>query len=111
MLLRIRNSAAFHYDSKSLRNGFKKQFLLDATEKPSEANRVPQCSVGPDMDGTRFYYADAAAQQVMFAAGILFGAPETDRAVVELAGDVNDVVAPLIAAFIQGRIAQSRSPR
>ena len=103
MLLRIRNSAAFHYDAKTLRAGFKKQFLDDARVQPTEANRAPQFSVGPDMDGTRFYYADAAAQQAISTIGLLFGAPETDRAVIELAAGFNEAVAPLIAAFIRQR--------
>lgn len=107
LLLRVRNTAAFHYDSKSLRVGFKKQFLQDAAARPTAANQSPQYSAGPDLDATRFYYADAAAQQVMFAAGLLFGAPETDRALVELATGFNQAVAPLVAAFIRVRVASS----
>ena len=107
LLLRIRNSTAFHYDAKSLRNGFKKQFLQDAKDQPTEANRAPQFSAGSDMDGTRFYYADAAAQQAMSAVGLLFGAPETDRAVIELAADFNDAVAPLLITFIRQRQADA----
>src|SRR5262245_15231819 len=89
LLLRIRNSAAFHYDQKSLGDGFKKQFIVDAAAKSTEANRSAQYSYGPDMDGTRFYYADAAAQQTLMKLGLQFGAPETDRTLVELGGSLN----------------------
>lgn len=103
LLLRIRNSAAFHYDAKSLVQGFMKQFIADAASAPTEANRAPQYSIGVDMDGTRFFYADAAVQQTMMALGLQHGAPEADRHLVELASKLNDALVPLIVAFIQSR--------
>lgn len=103
LLLRIRNSAAFHYDAKSLAQGFLKQFQSDAKSDPTEANRAPQYSIGQDMDGTRFFYADAAAQQTLMTLGLQHDAPETDRHVIELAGKVNEALVPLIHAFIESR--------
>lgn len=103
MLMRIRNNAAFHYGPKDLGEGFTKQFKTDAAVKPHVANLTAQYSYGPDMDGTRFYFADAAAQQKMMMLGLQFGAPEADRTIVELADKVNSALVPMIGAFIESR--------
>ncbi len=103
MLHRIRNNAAFHYGLKDLNEGYKKQFVLDAKSKPSPANQTAQYCYGRDMDGTRFFYADAAVQQRMMMLGLQFGAPETDRTLIELADSVNQWLVPLIGAFIYSR--------
>lgn len=59
-LYRIRDKIAFHYQSeKILRGSFKKFFK----EKKIEQSRVAYYSIGHTMSSTRFYYADAAAQE------------------------------------------------
>ena len=60
------------------------------------------------MDGTRYHYADAAAQQKMKMLGLQFGAPETDKEIVLLAARVNDALAPLINTFIRARTYVTR---
>ena len=105
LLLRIRNNAAFHYGPRDLGLGFKRQFVDNAKANPHVANLTAQYSVGPDMDGTRFFFADAAAQQRMIMLGIEFGAPETDRRVVELAERMNQALVPLVGAFLAARRA------
>jgi hypothetical protein len=47
--------------------------LQEAVSKPSGANANALMSAGVDMDGTRFHYADAAAQQEMVVAGVDHG--------------------------------------
>lgn len=103
MLLRIRNSAAFHYGAKDSGLGFKRQFVESARAEPSAANATAQYSVGKDMDATRFYFADAVAQQRFMMLGHEFGATETDKRVVELAADMNRALQPLIVAFLESR--------
>ncbi len=103
LLNRIRNNASFHYGPKDLGEGFKKHFVIDAKDTPGPANQTAQYCYGPDMDGTRFFYADAAAQQKMMMLGLQFGAPEADRELVLLADRVNNALVPLIHAFIFSR--------
>lgn len=103
MLQRIRNNAAFHYGLKDLNEGYRKHFVIDAKDNPTPANQTAQYCYGPDMDGTRFFYADAAVQQRMMMLGLQFGAPEADRALVKLAESVNQWLVLLIGAFIYAR--------
>lgn len=107
LLNRIRNNASFHYGPKDLGEGFKKQFVIDANATPGPANQTAQYCYGPDMDGTRFFYADAAAQQRMMMLGLQFGAPETDHELVLQADRVNTALVPLIRAFIFSRTQAS----
>ncbi len=103
LLNRIRNNAAFHYGPHDLGDGYKKHFVTDAKDKPSPANKTAQYSYGRDMDGTRFYYADAAVQQKMMMLGLKLGSAEADRTLVELGASANQWLVPLIAAFIYSR--------
>jgi len=59
-LCRIRNAGTFHYYTpKAVTAGFRKAFF----ESPSMDHLAHALvSVGKDVEGTRFYYADAAAQ-------------------------------------------------
>jgi hypothetical protein len=111
LLERVRDNAAFHYGPKDLGLGYRKQFEVDAKERPHVANLTAQFSFGKDMDATRFFFADAAAQQRMSMLGLQFGAPETDRRIVELAGEVNDAIVPLVLAFIHARSGVSTPAR
>jgi len=62
VLLLIRNNAAFHhYQPKELANGYRAWFKNAPTAEHGHA----YVSQGPHMDATRFYYADAAALQVL----------------------------------------------
>lgn len=103
LLHRIRKYTGFHYGSIHLEAGYRRQFYLDAQTAPTEANRAPQYSIGNDMDATRFYYADAAAQQVIRQLGIDNGAPDAGSVIVDLASEMNLALAALIGAFIKSR--------
>jgi len=101
-LFRLRNSAAFHYNEVELERAYRSVFVDNAQTAPNAANQSAMYSVGGDMDATRFYYADAAAQRLFLSFGV---ETPSDRAIVELAEAVNASLGPLIAAFIAGRVA------
>lgn len=103
LLHRIRNWTGFHYAGMNLADGFTDFFGRVATQTPTEGNRSAQYSLGVDMDGTRFYYADAAAQQVMNQQ--LAAAGQTIEEVFDVAKQVNMAVAALLRAFIDSRDA------
>ncbi len=103
LLHRIRNWTAFHYGASNLADGFAELFGRIATTNQTEAKRAPQYSLGVDMDGTRFYYTDAAAQQVM--ANQLAAAGATLDDVFAIGLKVNLAIAALLRAFIQSRDA------
>ena len=98
MLAGLRNSSSFHYNGNRLRNSFQEYFEGNQTA----ASRAAYYSAGVDMDGTRFYFADAAAQTDYKNAGKHRGR-ETDKEIVKLAKDINDAFAMLISAFLKSR--------
>ncbi len=101
LLHRIRNWTAFHYGGTNLADAYADLFTQIAGLSPSEANLAAQVSLGADMDGTRFYYADAAAQQVMQNQLLAHGT--TLDEVFEIAQQVNLALAALLRAFIDLR--------
>lgn len=56
VLVRVRNHVAFHYDPERIQSGYKRHFL--SSEKEDARAYI---SRGDSMQGTRFYFADAAA--------------------------------------------------
>jgi hypothetical protein len=67
VLLRIRNNIAFHYfdANKNLRKGFIDRFFKkERTEL--NGNQYAYYAFGKEMAHTRFFYADAAAQEFIF---------------------------------------------
>ena len=62
-VMKIRNSIAYHYyQPKKLVQGYKKHFL----ESPrSEHNALAYSSFGKNMEESRFYFADAAAERAV----------------------------------------------
>lgn len=107
----IRDYASFHYGPTHLVDGFVKQFENEASDpaKATEANRSAQYSYGDTMRETRFYYADAALQQILKIEGVRRGDDEIDRTIVLKASSVNDCLGPLILAFINSRVDQTAS--
>jgi hypothetical protein len=93
----------FHYDLKELANGYALHFKTDAANKPSPQNSSAQYSAGPNMDGTRFYFADAAAQRRMMEYGVETFATKADDELVRLARRLNEALGPLVVAFIKSR--------
>jgi hypothetical protein len=57
---RVRNRVAFHYDRTRLWEGYRSHFVARPKDASNESAFV---SLGDQMESTRFYYADAAAQQ------------------------------------------------
>ena len=56
VLIRVRNKVAFHYDPERIQSGYKRHFF-GSKKEDSRA----YLSRGRNMQGTRFYFADAAA--------------------------------------------------
>jgi hypothetical protein len=98
MLASLRNHSSFHYNGNRLRSSFRECFEGDQTA----TNRAAYYSAGVDMDGTRFYFADAAAQTDYKRAGKDRGR-ETDKEVAKLAKEINNALAMLINAFLKAR--------
>jgi hypothetical protein len=102
LLRSIRNAASFHYNHKS--NEFIEAYLswFDPAKAANEAKRAAAMySLGVDMDGTRFYYADAAAQQAM--AKLLADQGATVDDVSKLALAMNNALAAMLRRFILNR--------
>lgn len=103
----VRNQSAFHYyikpEDKTLARAYVANFGPKAATAPSTANRAAMASLGTTMELTRFYYADAAAQEVMFRFDAGLG-DRTDTLIVKLAKLVNEAIGPLIQEFVRSRI-------
>lgn len=104
VLVRIRNKISFHYDPQELATGYKSAFskkgVFDA----------PFISRGDSLEGTRFYFADAAAEAYLK----LRVRPEDDDAVDFLWGGgdllwkVNVALNEIVTRFIQARSGYRR---
>jgi hypothetical protein len=62
MLVKLRNNVAFHYSTKALAKGYRRHF--HRLPKVKYADRAV-FSDGDSMEGTRFYFADAAAKEAL----------------------------------------------
>jgi hypothetical protein len=83
-LIQIRNNVSFHYNqTEALFDGYRRHFVEDP---PSPINEVAYASLGDTMEGTRFYFADAAAQ------GYLRSVVDPTGELYEMAGDYLDKV-------------------
>jgi len=101
LLCMIRNSAAFHYyQPKTLAQGFRSWFFEDRRIPENEKAYV---SVGPDMDATRFYYADAAIQRSLSVLGAKKGVTDVDGLILDFVRTTNFSLAALIREFISTR--------
>lgn len=99
LLMRIRNGAAFHYGFRG--NGLAAAYGRRFAPGAPPPNQAAQFSTGTDMNATRFYYADAAAQQVMVEN--LDGENAMIDELLELANTVNVAVASVLVVFIRSR--------
>jgi hypothetical protein len=96
-LLRIRNKVSFHYDSKEILRAYQAAF------RASKLYGTPCLSRGNNMSGSRFYFADATAQQyfLMQAGGLDAGNIFAwDSPIIE---QVNLALHDLVLAFVQSR--------
>jgi hypothetical protein len=101
MLACLRNKSSFHYDGDRLRAAFDQYFGNSAK---TARNTISYYSSGTDMDSTRYYFADAAAQTDYVNAGAERG-QKTDAEVAKFAQNVNEAFALLINAFLKARSA------
>lgn len=96
----IRNGVAFHYDSDELRRGFEAFFARPPQE--------PMLSSGNNLVKSRFYFADAAAQEAMIG--------RSDKARYFLEGNdvllrhIHQALFHLVAYFIQLRTGKKAGP-
>lgn len=97
LLVRVRNKISFHYDQEELAKGFKHAFSNDPV------TNQPFISRGDSLVGTRFYFADAAAEAYLK----LRIDPDNEAAIEllwgtgELLEKVNLALNEMIVRFIQ----------
>jgi hypothetical protein len=108
---RIRNNTGFHYDQKQLARGYVDHFDRDAAKDPRPTNQTAQYSLGMTIQGTRFHYADAAAQRALLNVGVELH-PDTnpEQGIVEVAVKVNRAVGPLLQTFVAYRARRASGP-
>ena len=102
MLLLVRNNVAFHYSAKILARGYREHFA-DASRPHS--NRA-LFSDGRAMEDTRFFFADAAAEQGLASPIVTAdeGLTKTETVLqrtAELAAQVNLALKPIVMACIR----------
>lgn len=100
--LELIRHVTFHYkDGAALANGYLAHFA-DASGRPETA--AAYFSDGDTMEQTRFYYADAAAQQAMRAQGRRGGMENVEAEVGDTLREVNQALKPAIIAFLASRM-------
>lgn len=97
-LKKIRHKVAFHYDSEQIMMGFKKHFF-DGLEIRERA----YISRGADMQGTRFYFADAAAQGYLESQTADPDTKILPSLTLDTLRHINLALLALVSQFIQSR--------
>jgi hypothetical protein len=97
VLIVIRNKIAFHYDPKQLGQGFTAAFLSKS------AYGKPLISRGSVMRDTRFFFADAAAQQYMRSKATQQPIIDFLSGQGDLIQDLNQAIFELVTRFINSR--------
>jgi hypothetical protein len=104
-LVRIRNAVAFHYHQpKTLVRGFQDYFFQNPIE---DKNAAAYYSIGDDMEATRFYYADAAANMAVKSQGDAAGAQDLSERASKAGNEVNKALATMLQRYLSER---SRGP-
>lgn len=96
LLLLARNKVAFHYDRKVIGKGYALRFL-------SNPPRQPYVSRGSSMSGTRFYYADAAAEAYILSVTDPQTVGDFLSGKSQVLDDVNRALQRLVVAFVNVR--------
>ena len=95
----IRERTAFHYrDRKALVRGFRKHFY---ESPPSPYNEHAYVSLGPNLEGSRFYYADAAAVAVMGEIAQDLGEDDWQAQVRDTLRKLNFALVYLLRAYLK----------
>lgn len=100
-LLRVRNALSFHYHSpKVLARGFERHFR---TATPGDYSQYLYASIGESIAGTRFLFADAAAQAASANTGAATMGTEDFARIDALAADVAKGLWGILVAYIGAR--------
>jgi len=97
-LLAVRNKLSYHYDPRGLEKGYRNHFFGEGREDDSAF-----ISSGPDMEATRFYFADAAAFGYLREVP---GGGEWDQLSADLRGvmaELSDALMGVVQGFIRYR--------
>jgi len=95
-LVMLRNTVVFHYDPQVIFRGYRRLFIDDQSQAPA-------VSLGDTMAETRFYFADAAAQDY-----VVHGSQTQDLITIlgargEIVRWTNDALNGIVTEFIKSR--------
>jgi len=96
MIFFVRNKAAFHYDPKEIMRGYK-QFFIEKKTMP------PYVSRDDAMEGTRLYFADAAAEQYLMYASGAKDATEFFESGWKIPVDISHALREIVLRFVNTR--------
>ncbi len=99
-----RNKVVFHYDRKEISRGYAKAFVASSV-------REPFLSRGRSLATSRFYFADAAAEQYMREKGDPLGDTAFTIAALNLINSVTFAIHEVVLTFINLRGFGWRQPR
>jgi len=98
LLLMIRNKVSFHYDPKELYRGFRHHFF-----QSGNTSEPPFVSRGTNMQRSRFYFAEAAADGYLGAIAKQEDPNNFMTHLVDLTTALNRAIMQIVHHFIQGR--------
>ncbi len=95
----IRNNVAFHYGQpKPLVDGYRRHFF---ESDPSKSNEYAYCSLGRNMESTRFYFADAAVQGALAKLQCASGSDDFLAQLVEHTREINNSLEHILRQYSQ----------
>jgi hypothetical protein len=97
MLVKLRNQVAFHYDRETIGRGYRQHFFA-SPGKPYTERAV--FSDGKRMESSRFYFADAAAEEGLSRVTNL-PVPKATERIGSLAAEVNLALKPLVIEYLK----------
>lgn len=98
VLLMIRNKVSFHYDPKELYRGYRWHFF-----KSADSTDLAFVSRGTSMKGSRFYFADAAADGYFQSQAENKDSTELLNRLADITADLNQTIMQIVERFIQKR--------
>jgi hypothetical protein len=94
----IRNKVSFHYDPKELYRGYRWHFF-----KSADSTEPAFVSRGTSMKGSRFYFADAAADGYFQSQAENKDSSELINRLADITADLNQTIMQIVDRFIQKR--------
>ncbi|HVR40726.1 MAG TPA: hypothetical protein VMU84_16640, partial [Thermoanaerobaculia bacterium] len=96
MLFFARNKVAFHYDPKEISRGYQLKFM-------QKGDSPPYVSRDDAMEGTRFYFADASAEEyLLYASGAADGKEFFDSGWAILP-DISHAIREIVIRYVNAR--------